>query len=400
MVNRNFFLMWIGKIISQLGDKFYSIALAWWILEKTSSPAIMGFFLIASTLPSILLGFFAGALVDHWKRKTILIITDIIRGGLVLIISWLAISDILEVWHVFIIGVCLSITTSFFQPAVQAIIPEIVEKDDLTKANGMSQMVGGICTVAGPLLGAITVSIFGIAVVFMVNSISYFISAFLACFIVINVDYKKASTEKHLWKDICEGICFLKKNKQIILILQVIAIAHFFMGGLMVSLPFLANGLQGDGIKNLGSLQMAMGAGLITGSLFLSIKKNSCAKENKLILFIAVFGIGLLEISILQIIRVQTIYSYMLSMLTIGICIAFASVFWQSLLQRHTPSYITGRVFSISSLVGNISLPIAYGVFGVLLDLVSIHQMMLGCGLCLVGICSYLYIRLPVHCFE
>jgi MFS transporter, DHA3 family, macrolide efflux protein len=101
MINRNFTLLWLGKIISQLGDKFYAIALAWWILQKTNSPSIMGLFLLTSVLPGILLGFFAGALTDRWKRKTMLVVTDIIRGCLVLIISYMSMNNALEIWHVF-----------------------------------------------------------------------------------------------------------------------------------------------------------------------------------------------------------------------------------------------------------------------------------------------------------
>ena len=153
MINKNFAFLWLGKIVSQLGDKFYAIALAWWILQKTNSPSIMGFFLLISVLPGILLGFLTGALTDRWQRKTMLVVTDIIRGCLVLDIAYLSMANTLEIWHVFLIGFCLSLATAFFEPAVQAIIPEIVEKENLTKANGMSQMVGGICTVAGPLLG-------------------------------------------------------------------------------------------------------------------------------------------------------------------------------------------------------------------------------------------------------
>lgn len=131
MINKNFTLIWIGKIISQLGDKFYAIALAWWILQETNSPSIMGVFLFTSVFPGVVLGFFAGAFVDRLKRKNILIISDIIRGSLVLIISILALNKALIISEVFIIGFLLSITTAFFEPAIQAIIPEIVDKEML-----------------------------------------------------------------------------------------------------------------------------------------------------------------------------------------------------------------------------------------------------------------------------
>lgn len=391
MININFTLLWIGKIISQLGDKFYAIALAWWILQNTNSPTIMGLFLFTSVLPGVLLGFFAGALVDRWKRKNILIITDIIRGGLVLTISFLAINNSLETWQVFVIAFCLSIASAFFDPAVQAILPEIVEKDKLPKANGISQMVGGISTVAGPLLGAVFVSLFGIAWVFLANGISYLSSALLACFIKVKKDYRNFDEKKYFWKDIKEGIHFLKNQKRIILVLKIIATAHFFLGSLMVSLPFLAKSLQGNGINNLGILEMMLGVGMIGASLFLSFIKKEFINERKLITAILLMGISFLLISIAQLLNMNTIYAYIVEMCIIGASIACASVFWQWLLQTYTPDYMTGRVFSISSLLGNVSLPLAYAVFGILIGFTSIFKVMAGCAICLLSLCFYLF---------
>ncbi|CQR75119.1 MFS transporter [Sporomusa ovata] len=394
MINKNFTFLWLGKIVSQLGDKFYAIALAWWILQKTNSPSIMGFFLLISVLPGILLGFLAGALTDRWQRKTMLVVTDIIRGCLVLDIAYLSMANALEIWHVFLIGFCLSLSTAFFEPAIQAIIPEIIEKENLTKANGMSQMVSGICTVAGPLLGAVAVSIFGLTWVFFANSISYFVSAFLACFIRINKAYRTLGEKRSIWQDMHEGICFIKKQKRLTFVLKIIAIAHLFVGSLTVSLPFLANGLEGSGVNNLGYLETMIGVGLVAGAAFMSVKKKASIDERTLVSFIMAVGFCYIAISVSLFLGIQTVYIYMLIMTVIGACVAFAAVFWQSLLQSYTPDHMTGRVFSMSTLVGNTSLPLAYGIFGVLLNVSSVYILMAACGACLIGICAYYIFRI------
>jgi MFS family permease len=100
LINRNFALLWSGKIISQIGDKFYALALAWWILQHTGSPGIMGFFLLVSVLPGLLLGLFAGAVVDRLNRRNVLIITDLLRGFLVLTVVLLSFLQALTVWQV------------------------------------------------------------------------------------------------------------------------------------------------------------------------------------------------------------------------------------------------------------------------------------------------------------
>ncbi len=393
MINRNFALLWLGQIISQLGDKFYAIALAWWILQKTNSPSIMGSFLLASALPGLILGFFAGAMTDRWKRQTMLVVTDIIRGCLVLGISYLSMTGVLEIWHVYLVGISLSLATAFFDPAMQAIIPEIVEKNNLTKANGMSQMVGGICTVTGPLLGAIAVSSLGLTWVFLANGISYFISALLAFFMKTGSHCKIPDEKASIWKEILEGVKFVKNQRRIALILVVIALVHFFFGSLSVSLPFLANGLDGSGVNNLGYLEMMLGVGLFAQSAFMSLKRKTLVNERALLLFIMILGLCFMTISISQFLKIETVYAYMPITMIIGACVAGAFVFWQTLLQTYTPSTMTGRVFSLSTLIGNASLPVAYGVFGVLLNRSSIYSLTTACGACLIVLGYYLHLR-------
>jgi len=387
MINNNFKLIWFGKLISQLGDKFYAIALAWWILQNTHSTVIMGFFMLTTAIPAIGIGLFTGALTDRWNRKRMLVITDIVRGVLVLAIALLAAFGVLEIWQVFVIGALLSAATSFFEPAIQAIVPDLVESSDLKKANGMSQMVGGVCQIAGPLCGALAVSLIGMTTVFFVNSASYFIAAVLSALLTwrkseLALD-KKDST---VIQDIKEGLRYVRGQKRIITILVIIGAAHFFVGSLFVALPFLANRLSGKGVNNLGYLEMLMGVGLIAGSLLNGLKKNNVTDEEVLMKLIMGFGAAFLCLGLAQWRGCGNVLVYLPILLIIGVIIANASIFWQLLLQLSITEQMKGRVFGISSLIGNISMPIAFGVVGILLDFYSIYLIMLVSGICLISL--------------
>lgn len=396
-INRNFLSLWLGKVISQLGDKFYAIALAWWILQKTNSPKVMGLFLLISVLPGLIFGFFAGALVDRWNRKYVIIITDIIRGLLVILIVFLSIFKLLQVLHVFIIGASISFITSFFDPAIQAIVPQIVDKERLNEANSMSQMVNGICTVLGPMLGAVAISWFGLTYVFLFNGISYFISAIIENTIILKSNYRIIDEINNIWIDMKDGVLFLKNKQQILRVIVIIAIAHFFLGSLMVLLPFLAKNLNGNGVQNLGYMQTILGLGLLLGSIYIRRKKNDRINEYYLINLIMFVGICFLGIGIEQFLMIKTIIPYMIALILIGGSVACAVVFWQLLIQLNTPDSMTGRVFGVSTLVGNASLPIAYGTFGVLLNYSSIMKLMLFSGSCLIVLCCVLIFRLRLN---
>jgi len=150
-LNRDFSLLWTGQLISQIGDKFYAIALAWWILTKTGSPAIMGLYLVASALPGLVLGPLAGGCTDRWNRKTVLIAMDLLRAAIILGVTILATAGNLQIWHLFTAAVIVSLASAFFSPAASAALPQIVSGDEIPKANAMNQLISGSTTVIGPL---------------------------------------------------------------------------------------------------------------------------------------------------------------------------------------------------------------------------------------------------------
>jgi MFS family permease len=402
MINRNFKLVWIGKLISQFGDELYGIALAWWVLQKTGSTVSMGLFMFASAAPGIIMGLFTGAISDRWNRKHIMVFSDAVRGILVLTISILAYTDMLAIWQVYAIGICLSAAGAFFNPSSQAILPDIVGKENLAKANSMSQMIGGVCTTLGPMLGALIVSFLGTNLVFMMNGVSFFVAMILAALMKYEVPYqKKEKTEGNIIRDIGEGLRYIGKRKNLLKILTVIGAAHFFVGSLSVSLPFLANGLSGTGVNNLGLLQMMLGIGLLAGSIYRRWRKNDSPEkimEKGLMRLMLCYGMCFVVISGASYFNITFVSGYLPIFFLIGTVIANASVFWQLLLQTNTPSDMRGRVFGTSSLIGEASMPIAYGVIGIVLKYTGIAPVMLfsGVALMLISVVFMKETKLPV----
>lgn len=383
LFNRNFSLLWIGALISQLGDKFYFIAIAWWILMKTHSPLTMGFFLAASLLPGLVLGPFAGVLIDRWNRKYVLVLSDIIRGFLVCIIAYLSYIESLEVWHLFMSAIMVSITSAFFDPTTQAITPQIVPRKQLPRANASMQMIQGSSMILGPILGATFVNFFGFTLVFSLNGISYLLSSFFGSLMKMQ-PMNQEKKEFNFWCEIKEGWGFLIRNTRVILIILIIGIVHFFVGAFTVSAPFLANHLPGNHIQLLGYIEMMLGMGMFLASVFLQMRNKQRMKDSVLPLFTILFGLCFVAIGLFLRLDWQWISPYLILAFAVGAIIAYASVYWRSLLQIHVPTEMGGRIFSISSLVGNATLPLSYSFFGIVLKEFSISQALLASGLSLV----------------
>jgi MFS family permease len=383
-LNKNFFLLWTGQMISQIGDKFYAIALAWWILQKTNSSIVMGVFMAASVLPGLIFGIIAGVFIDKYNRKFFIIGSDILRGACVMIIALLSVTDRLELWHIFAVAILLSLASSFFDPTVTAVIPQIVKKEDLTKANSLSEMIDALSNIIGPMLGATFVSYFGFNFVFLFNGMSYLISAFFEMFIVIPRISNSQSDESTIIKDIKTGIKYILDRRKLIITIMVIGIAHLFVGALVVSLPILARELSKDSIQVFGSLQMMLGIGMLMGAISIQLFGKKELNDKNLFTYIAALGVFFVSIAITKSMTGTLLVCYLIILLFIGATIAYAAVYWQSILQVNTSHDMAGRVFSISSMVGNISLPLSYGLFGVLLKFISIVKIMIFSGAALI----------------
>ncbi|MDO0823169.1 MFS transporter [Desulfosporosinus nitroreducens] len=380
-INNNLFLLLCGQLISQIGDKFYSLALAYWVLQTTHSPSLMGIVLFFSMAPAIMTGFFSGGIIDFFNRKTLMVNTDIIRG---LVVSAVAVSYYAGALNILIIiaaQVILSICSAFFDPTVQAIIPQIVEKDELSKANAKSQFIGGIALVAGPLLGGICAVWLGYGFIFSFNALSFFIAALLATLLVIKPLTRAEHLKKRIRENIFDGYKYIFKNRSIILIVSVIAILHFFVGSVQVIMPVFAVTLKGNGAQNLGYIESFYGTGVILTGFLLSL--TSINNKEKEFMYGGICFIGLVYalFGILSNLGIRDVFPYFLIFFSMSSAVVVISTCYRAILQKNVEYAMAGRVFGIIGSVGNFTYPVAMLIFGVLLDWFKYGQLLMFCGI-------------------
>lgn len=380
LLNRNFFLIWSGKLVSMIGDRFYTIVLALWVLQKSNSPAIMGAVLVASALPAFAVSFVSGAIVDCADKKWVMVVTDLIRGLLISLIAYLELASALELWHILAVSVLVSMLNAFFDPAVKALIPEVVDTQDLPGANALEQLINGLSGVIAPLLGAVAIGAVGYFGGFLINGISFILSAFFELFIHAPKAVTPPRVEKRsLAADVKNGFTFVLKNGTLLKVVVIIAAAHFAVGSFSLVLPFLAQSISASAM-NLGLLQGFIGIGMVVGATILNVKSLRERKNSTLILLIFILGALYLLSGALSALRVSSVVPYLAAVALMGITISNAASFWQLLLQLQTPPGMRGRVFGIVSIMANISMPIAYGTIGILLEAIDfpLYLMLLG----------------------
>ncbi len=383
-INKNLYLLLCGQLISQIGDKFYSLALAYWVLQTTHSTSIMGLVLFFSMAPAIVVGFFSGAFIDFFSRKTLLVSTDIIRGLVVTAVAASYYSGVLNLYIIIAAEAVLSICSAFFDPTVQAVIPQIVTKEELIKANAKSQFFSGIALVAGPLLGGLCAAWWGYGFVFSFNALTFFIASILTSMLSIKPALKEAYFKEKIKENILDGFKYVFSKRSIISIVSVVAILHFFVGSVQVIMPVFAVTLKGNGAQNLGYIESFYGTGVIlTGFLLSLININNREREFMyggiclIGLIYAVFGI-LINLS------VYDIFPYFFTFFLMSSAVVGVSTCYRAILQKNVENEMAGRVFGIIGSVGNFTYPVAMLVFGVLLDWFKYEQLLIFCGILII----------------
>jgi MFS family permease len=395
-MNRNLGLLLSGQFVSQIGDKFYMLALAIWVLEKTESTAMMGGVLFCSFFPTFLMGFLAGAVVDKYDRKTIIVVTDFLRGLVVTTVACLYYLDFLNIHAIFISQILLSVCAAFFNPAIPAVIPQIVEKSQLAKANSMTGFVRGFSSLAGPALGGLAVATLGYTAVFVFNAASFIVSAVFECFLEIPGHRSKEVKRAGILDNTIEGLKYIFHSKTLPVILAMVAIIHFFVGSIEVIMPVLSNQLAGIPAKNLGYMQTFFGLGTVLMALTISFYNIDGREIGFLFGSVGAFGSVCLVIAYTGSAGIPLVACYLGPFILLGSFIILAATCFRTILQKNVANEMAGRVFGAAGTIGDISIPIAMLAYGFLLKLISCNLLLAvtGGGLMLL---SGIFYRLYRH---
>lgn len=389
-INKNLWYLLSGQFISQIGDKFYALALAFWVMETTKSAAAMGTVMLFSMLPSVITGLFLGGFIDRHNRKTILITADIVRGFAITLVISVFYFKALTLTVIILAQVVLSISGAFFNPAVLALIPQIVNKEQLTKANALSQLVSGTTMIIGPVIGGLAVAYTGYWFVFVFNAISFFISASFNLLLKVQDLWRNDDNQKGKL-GVIEGYKYIYQKRNLIVLIAVIAIVHFFVGAFEVAIPTLAVCLQGNGAKNLGYLETSFGLGAVGAGILLSTIKLGNKEEKTIFLSIRLIGIFYFILGVVNRLGIIMVWPYTIGFLLLGGVIILASTSYKVIIQQSVENDMTGRIFGIVTSIGNGSIPVAAFIFGILTDILKFNMIAMFSGAMLLLLSILLY---------
>jgi len=369
--NRNFRLLWLGQVVSQLGDWFDTIAL-YTLLSKltTDSGRAIGLLLVARFLPSFIVGTLSGTVVDRFSRRAIMIVSDLMRALVVLGFLFVRRPD--QVWIVYVLTVLQLVFSTFFEPAKTAVIPSIVAGRELLAANAIASATWSVMLTLGAALGGFVTGWFGTDVAFIVDSLTYLVSAWLITSVHFPRRPKRVKSKLTLGKatgitDAIEGARYVRARPRVFALLMVKP-AWGMGGGILTLLAVFGEKIFPVGrnaATGIGILYAARGIGTAIGPIAMRrFTGDTRASMQKAIgiaflmggVFYAAFG---------------TATSFALALALLMIAHMGGSILWVNstvLLQRIVEDNFRGRVFSTELALLTLTMAASNYLTGELLD--------------------------------
>jgi len=389
--NRNFFLLWQGQFVSQLGSQAFVIAIMFWIKHETGSASLMGMMMMLSMLPAVILGPIGGTFADHYSRRKIIIYSDVFSGIAVLFLALLMFvapgnTRLILLW-LFVVSVFWGIVRSFFNPAITAAIPDIVPVDKVAGANSLLQSSVQISTFVGQGLGGFFFMLLGAPVLILIDGITYLFSALSETFITIPQTLPEKSNrlrEKlaQFRKDTIAGFKFAWGNKGMRLVFLMITVLHFFIMPITLLLPFYVEDFLMATPAWYGYILSGFGFGSHIGYVIAGTLKVSGERRSSVVVGAMISGTVLLaSLSIIT----QAILALGVFLL-FGVLNGIININIITVLQTSTGGEMRGRVFGLFTTLTSGLSPVAMGLAGVVADLMgqNIPLIYAICGLTLI----------------
>jgi MFS family permease len=368
--NKKFRLLWIGQIISLLGDWFDLIASAALVASLTSSGTAVGGLFVVRMLAPFIISPIAGVAADRYNRKLLLISTDIMRG--IIVLGFLLVHNASDVWLVYALSALQLGLSGFFFPARNAILPDITTRNELGAANAISSTTWSVMLAFGAALGGLFAGSFGIYPAFIIDAVSFFLSAFFINQIIYQRPAALEGTDKTImggFRQYIDGLRYLRHHIDIFFIaLHKSAISLLVSGGFQVVQVALTERVfvigEGGGIS-LGLMYAAVGVGTGIGPIlarrFTGDRDRSLRLAITLSYVITVVGLAM-------IVPLANFPIVLAGSVLRGIGGGIGWVFSTQLLLQLLPDRVRGRVFSTEFALFSLMNAVAAAVAGWMLD--------------------------------
>ncbi|MBD1807557.1 MFS transporter [Microcoleus sp. FACHB-SPT15] len=379
--SRNYRLFFAGQAISLVGTWMTQIATVWLVYDLTNSALWLGTVGFSSQIPSFLISPFGGIIVDRWNRHRILITTQILAMIQSLALAALALSGVIQIWHIILLSLFQGLITAVDSPARQAFVPEIIErKENLGNAIALNSSVFNGARLVGPAIAGLLIASVGTGVCFLMDGLSYI--AVVAGLLAMKLKPRKIVTQTtNVWQRLIEGFSYAFGFPPIRAILLLLALFSFMGMPYTILIPIFAKNILQGSAETLGFLMAAVGVGALVGGVYLSSRSTVIGLGKIIAIAPAIFGTGLVIFSQSRILWLSL---FMMFLVGFGGILQIASS--NTILQTIVEDDKRGRLMSLYTMSFLGILPFGNLASGALADKIGAPDtLMIGGFCCILG---------------
>jgi predicted MFS family arabinose efflux permease len=337
---RDFRLLWVGACTSSVGTWMQKVAQSWLVLSISGSPFLLGLDAFLGEIPIFLFSLLGGVVADRIDRRRVLIASQFLQMSCAFLLAGLIIAGVVQVWHILALSFTVGFAQAFGGPAYQALVPMLVDKEDLPNAIALNSIQFNLARVIGPVLGGLALTQLGAAWCFALNGVSFI--AVIVSLLLLNIHYVPEKSVVSMLTSMKQGIGFIRNQGA----MEALIALAFLMTALAIPmitfLPVFARDVFHQGPKTFTIFLACSGAGSVVGALVVAALGNAPNKGRMALMMLICLGAGIAGFALSK----SLVLSCILLFFSGAALIAVFSLV-TSLVQLITANEMRGRVMSV-----------------------------------------------------
>ncbi len=362
--SRDFRVLWFGACTSSIGTWMQKLAQAWLVLDLSGSAFLLGLDAFLGEIPIFLLSLVGGVVADRFDRRILLICSQVIQMTSAFILAALLALGAVHVWHILVLSFCSGVGQAFGGPAYQALLPALVERDDLPNAIAMNSIQFNLARVIGPMVGGLAMSKLGATWCFSLNGLSFI--AVIAALIVVSARYNPARSSDTILQSMKQGISFIRKHGAMESMIALAFFSAVFGVPTIIFLPVFARDVLHGNADTFTLLLSVSGAGSVFGALLVATMGRARRLGLPALIFLCVLGATTAGFALSKILSLSCVVLFLNGALQVAVFSLFIS-----LMQLQTANEMRGRVMSVYNVAFRGGMPIGNLLTGTLVPLFS-----------------------------
>ena len=351
-----FFTIWGAQALSMFGTSLVQFAIVWWLTTTTGSATVLAIATLAALLPGVLLGPFAGTLVDRWNRRVVMIVSDAVAALGMLVLAILFATDSLQIWHIYAATLLRATMQACQFPAMQASTSLMVPQEQLTRVAGLNQMLQGLTMIAAPPLGALLLRFIDVQGILLIDVATALLGILpLFFFRIPQPQAAQASEPTSVLADMKAGLAYVFAWPGLLMLLCMTAAINLLVAPAMTLQPILVTRHFGGDAVALAILEAAFGIGMIVGGVTLGAWGGFKRRIYTSLLGIAAIGAGLLGLGLMP---AGAFWGGVVAMGFVGAMIVLANGPLMAVMQATVAPEFQGRVFTLAMSASSAMVPV------------------------------------------